>query len=191
MRTLTENPGNQGVANRVGTVRTADPSAPVSVFGQRGVSPLQVRALRPATERNCVLARGGGKQREVNDQSVTRVNSIRPCCAASLLGKGEARTGAIRKPTTLRGSVSKRSWGRLGGWRRNGRTARHVTQGDLDGTQAGVHAPSGTEEPVVQESEHPYERGTRVMPGEQRGAGRWRRDVPDDGNSTDESARTG
>ena len=120
---------------------TADPSASVSVFGQRGVSPLQVRALRPVTERNCVLARGGGKQREVNDQSVTRVNSIRPCCAASLLGKGEARTGAIRKPTTLRGSVSKRSWGRLGGWRRNGRTARHVTQGDLDGTRAGVHRP--------------------------------------------------
>ena len=52
-------------------------------------------------------------------------------------------------------------------------------------------APSGTEEPVVPESEHPYERGTRVMPGEQRGGGRWRRDVPDDGNSTDASARTG
>jgi hypothetical protein len=26
VRTLTENPGNQGVANRVGTVRTADPT---------------------------------------------------------------------------------------------------------------------------------------------------------------------
>jgi hypothetical protein len=45
--------------------------APVSVLGQRGESPLQVDALRPVTERNCVLARGGGKQREVNDQSVT------------------------------------------------------------------------------------------------------------------------
>jgi hypothetical protein len=29
------------------------------------------------------------------------------------------------------------------------------TQGDLDAVQAGVHAPSGTEEPGVQESEHP------------------------------------
>ena len=29
------------------------------------------------------------------------------------------------------------------------------TQGDLDVFQAGVHAPTGTEEPDVQESEHP------------------------------------
>jgi hypothetical protein len=29
------------------------------------------------------------------------------------------------------------------------------TQGYLDADKAGVHAPSGTEEPGVQESEHP------------------------------------
>ena len=29
------------------------------------------------------------------------------------------------------------------------------TQGDLDDAKDGVHAPSGTEEPGVQESEHP------------------------------------
>ena len=29
------------------------------------------------------------------------------------------------------------------------------TQGDLDATKAGVQAPSGSEEPGVQESEHP------------------------------------
>jgi hypothetical protein len=29
------------------------------------------------------------------------------------------------------------------------------TQGYLDAAKAGVHAPSGTEEPGVQESEHP------------------------------------
>jgi hypothetical protein len=46
------------------------PSAPVSVHGQRGESPLQVYALRPVTERNCVTVRWGGEQREVNDQSV-------------------------------------------------------------------------------------------------------------------------
>jgi hypothetical protein len=52
----------------------------------------QAAALRPVTDRNCVFARGGGKQREVNDQSVTEVNSIRPGCLASLLGTGEAPT---------------------------------------------------------------------------------------------------
>jgi len=135
VRTLTENPGNQGVANRVGTVRTADPSASASVFGQRGASPLQARALRPVTDGNCVLARGGGKQPEVNDQPVTKVNSIRPDRAASLLGNGEARTGMTRKPATLRGSVSKRSRGRSGGWRRDGRTAEHMKQRDLPGSQ--------------------------------------------------------
>ena len=30
-----------------------------------------------------------------------------------------------------------------------------MKQGDLDGAKAGVHAPSGAEEPAVQESEHP------------------------------------
>ena len=68
------------------------PSAPVSVFGWKGVSPFQAYALRPVTESNCVLATGGGKQLEVNDQSVTFVNSIRPGRLASLLGNGEAQT---------------------------------------------------------------------------------------------------
>jgi hypothetical protein len=45
-------------------------SAPASVHGRRGGSPLQACALRPVTERNCVARRRGGKQREVNDQSV-------------------------------------------------------------------------------------------------------------------------
>jgi multicomponent Na+:H+ antiporter subunit D len=45
-------------------------SASVSVFGQRGVSPLQACLLRPVTERNCVAARRGGEQREVNESPV-------------------------------------------------------------------------------------------------------------------------
>ena len=36
-------------------------------------------------------------------------------------------------------------------------TAKHVKQGDLGGTQDGVHA-RRAEEPAAQESEHPYER---------------------------------
>ena len=45
-------------------------SAPASVRGQRGGSPLQAYALRPVTDCNCVAARRGGEQQEVNDQSV-------------------------------------------------------------------------------------------------------------------------
>ena len=36
----------------------------------RGVKVPLRHALRPLTERNCVAVRRGGKQREVNDQSV-------------------------------------------------------------------------------------------------------------------------
>ena len=102
-----------------------------SVFGQRGVSPFQADALRPVSESNCVVARRGGKQLEENDQSVTAVNSIRPGCLASLSSYGETQTDERRKPMTLRGSVTKRSWEQSGGWRRNGRKARHRKQRDL------------------------------------------------------------
>ncbi len=42
-----------------------------SLVEQRGVSRIQVAALRPVSESNCVAARRGGKQLEENDQSVT------------------------------------------------------------------------------------------------------------------------
>ena len=67
-------------------------SVTVSVFGRRGGSPLPVGALRPVSESNCVVVRRGGKQLEENDQSVTKVNSIRPFCLASLLATCEAQT---------------------------------------------------------------------------------------------------
>ena len=178
-------------------VRTADPSVPVSVSGSRGASPLQADALRPVSDGNCVLATGGGKQPEENDQSVTQVNSIRPGCLASLLGNGEAQT-CFGKPSTLRGSVSKRWREQPGGWRRNGRKARYMKQGDLSDDQdpTGEHpavrdaarpmaqapirrrgscgANTTNPGPVIrQESEDPYERRHRVMPIEQRGPGRW------------------
>jgi hypothetical protein len=51
----------------------------------------------------------------VKDQSETQVNSIRPLRVASLQAIGEARTGAIWRPVTLRGSVLKRSRD-AGGW---------------------------------------------------------------------------
>jgi hypothetical protein len=129
-------------------------SASVCVPGQRGESPLQVDALRPVTEGNCVAARRGGKQPEVNDQSATQVNSIRPARAASLLANGEAQTGANRMSPTLRGSVSKRWESRGGGWRRNGRKARHMKQRDLHGPD-GRSRSLRSEEPAMQESEEP------------------------------------
>ena len=43
------------------------------------------------TEGNCVAARRGGEQPEVNDQSVTQVNLIRPTVVASLHPNGEAQ----------------------------------------------------------------------------------------------------
>ena len=67
----------------------------VSVPGPRGASPLQVDALRPVAERNCVAARRGGKQREANDQSVMQVNSMRPERVASLQAEGEAQTDRL------------------------------------------------------------------------------------------------
>ncbi len=55
------------IAEQLGVSR---PSAPESVFDRRGGSPLQVYALRPVTDCNCVAARRGGEQQEVNDPSV-------------------------------------------------------------------------------------------------------------------------
>jgi hypothetical protein len=141
----------RGHAGSLEALRVARPEAvacaSVSVQGQGGASPPQVDALRPVTDGNRVAARRGGKQPEVNGQSATKVNSIRPSRSASLQAKGEAQTGASRMPPTLRGSVSKRWEGRGGGWRRNGRTALHRTQRDLCG-------PDGRE-PAMQESEEP------------------------------------
>jgi hypothetical protein len=53
-----------------GAHRGAPLRAPESVLDRRGVSPLQAYALRPVTNCNCVAARRGGEQQEVNDPSV-------------------------------------------------------------------------------------------------------------------------
>ena len=51
-------------------------------------------------EGNCVAERRGGEQPEANDQSIIKkmMNSIRPDALASLLLKGEAKTG--NRPVT-------------------------------------------------------------------------------------------
>src|SRR5215203_2447392 len=74
--------------------RTGETPVPVRPKGypNRGCKSLRACVLRPVTECNCVAARPGGEQQEVNGQSVARANSIRPDVAASLLAKGEAQT---------------------------------------------------------------------------------------------------
>jgi hypothetical protein len=107
--------------------------ASASVLGRRGVSPLQARAHRPVTEGNCVAARRGGEQPEVNFQSATQVNSIRPCRLASLRIQGEACSGGSRTLMTLVCESKSDHGGRWGVWRRNGQKARHMKQRDLPG----------------------------------------------------------
>ncbi len=60
-------------------------------------------------------------------------NAIRPGVAASQLGNGEAQTRESGKPSTLKGSVTKRCWGASGGWRRNDGKVGYMNQGDLAG----------------------------------------------------------
>ncbi|MFN6138404.1 MAG: hypothetical protein ACK480_07880, partial [Planctomycetota bacterium] len=50
-----------------------------------GGSPNQGNRHHPVTKSNCVAARQGGEQLEVNEQSVTKVNSIRPSLSWSVL----------------------------------------------------------------------------------------------------------
>ena len=60
-------------------------SAPVKAIELLGGSPNQGNRYHPVTKSNCVAARQGGEQLEVNEQSVTKVNSIRPSLSGSVL----------------------------------------------------------------------------------------------------------
>jgi hypothetical protein len=116
----------------------------------------------PVTKGNCVAMRRGGEQLEVNDQSVTQVNSIRPAVVASLLVTGEASVtlGPKRAATEMWSGMPGNEKPRNVPGRRqvvgDGMIGRFddKTQGELGGNKAGVHA-RGAEEPTAQESEHP------------------------------------
>jgi len=60
-------------------------------------------------------------------------NAIRPGVAVSRLANDEAQTRESGRPSTLRGSVTKRCWGASGGWRRNDGKVGYMNQGDLSG----------------------------------------------------------
>jgi hypothetical protein len=132
-------------------------SAPGAPHSQRGLVPrlqcacegvelagwksLSVLDVSTVTERNCVAARRGGEHREVNDQSVTSVNSIRPIVVASLLENAKPKTPVDPRresrshdrgrgrPQTKRNHI--KSGDDRGGWRRNDRKIQRDKQGDL------------------------------------------------------------
>ena len=90
------------------------------------------------------------------------MNSIRPTVVASLHPNGEAQVthGPKRAATARWSGKSGVPNPRMAPGRRGvvgvGMIGRfdELTQGDLAGAKAGVHAPSGAEEPADQESEH-------------------------------------
>lgn len=67
-------------------------SAPVKAIELSGESPDRGSRYRPVPEGNCVFNRRGGEQLEENEQSVTKVNSIRPILSGSVLVKREPLT---------------------------------------------------------------------------------------------------
>ena len=71
---------------------TKPASAPVKAIEQSGESPDQSIRYRSVAEGNCVFNRKGGEQLEENEQSVTKVNSIRPSLSGSVLVKREPLT---------------------------------------------------------------------------------------------------
>ncbi len=90
-------------------------SAPVKAFDQKGESPFQARRYQPVVENgNCVSVRKGGEQPETNDQSVTKVNSIRPSLSGRIL--------AIPEPLTVRRANPSILW--ISQWDRHGKPRR-------------------------------------------------------------------
>lgn len=111
-------------------------------------------------EGNCVTVRWGGEQLEVNCQSVTLVNSIRPSVVASLPSSGEAQmtllsrlrdgSGANRsrgKPCASKHTIAQGRQGVVG----DGMAGRFnsVKQGDLNDFQASQAGRSGVRAFVV------------------------------------------
>jgi len=93
--------------------------------------------LNLLTESNCVVARRGGEQPEVNDQSVGERTRFGLTVVASLLASGEAQnavrirhTGRTREKAVGLGRKQTDPRTLWGGWRRNGRKVQRIKQGD-------------------------------------------------------------
>jgi hypothetical protein len=68
---------------------TPGASAPVKAIELSGESPDRGIRYRPVANGNCVFNRKGGEQPKANEQSVTKVNSIRPSLSGSVLATRE------------------------------------------------------------------------------------------------------
>jgi len=116
--------------------------------------------LSLVTESNCVTVRWGGEQLEVNCQSVTIVNSIRPSVVASLPSSGEAQVTLLSrhsdeigesrfrgKPCASNHTIAKGRQGVVG----DGMVGRfsNVKQGDLGDFQASKAGRSGVRASIV------------------------------------------
>ena len=114
-------------------------------------------------EGNCVAVRRGGKQPETKEQSQIQVNSIRCRSAASLLVNGEAC--AKRNLSPWHPPVIAEYRADMYGWSENASKEMCVSgESCMDRQWRSLHA--------MQQSEPPYERRSRVMPMEQREAGK-------------------
>lgn len=93
MRPITFRRGVAEVRVRFETGRLISTArAPVKAIEQTGESPVQSCRYRSVAEGNCVFNRKGGKQLEANEQSVTKVNAIRPSLSGSVRAKREPLT---------------------------------------------------------------------------------------------------
>ncbi len=112
---------------------------------------------------NCVVVRRGGKQPGAKEQSQTYVNSIRCGRLASLRSTGEACAKHDDSPS----HPPVRAWrsNLQHGWSENVPKEVYVSGESCMSRQWGqLHA--------MQQSEPPYERGSRVTPMEQREVGK-------------------
>ena len=118
--------------NDVPCGREARTSAPASVRGQRGESPLEARAQ--AFNRTKLRRRKARWEATGGERPVRRVtNSIRPDVTGEPAGEWRSLDSRERGFTELRAWEKGCGGGASGGWRWKGRKAMHVKQGDLFG----------------------------------------------------------
>ena len=147
-------------------VRCEDAPARVTMTTYNPISATLI-ATEPGTggeaNGNCVAARLGGKQPGAKEQSQTQVNSIRCRRLASLRANGEACARHDRSPSHPPARAEQRNL--LHEWSENASKEVCVSGESCMSRYWGQLQ-------AMQQSEPPYERRSRVMPTEQREAGK-------------------
>jgi|SRR5277367_3171840 len=104
--------------------------------------PFRDTCFRSVADRNCVIVRWCGEQREANGPSVVAQTRFGRADWRASDGKVKPRPVMNGKPPTLTGQVTKRSGERWGDWRRRARKVRPVKWRDLRGVEQGMCARS-------------------------------------------------